>query len=71
MMKHKEKRPRKGDEVEIGFPTQDGIIWHLATVIYDNEDGIEVMFPSGYRRRLPHDGNGYRWPRRQKCMSES
>ena len=57
----------KGDQVEIKFPTQDGVIWHLAEILYINADGIKVMFPSGHEKLLAHDSGAYRLPRRSQC----
>ena len=48
-----------GDPVRVKFATHDGYIWHCATVLRDDEDGLSVQYASGMRQKIPHGERRY------------
>jgi hypothetical protein len=66
-MAQRNRKARKGDEVEVRFATHDNFIWHLATVHFANEDGFKVRFPSGHEKHFMHGEEGYRFPESRQC----
>jgi hypothetical protein len=53
-------RLKKGDEVIVKFPTDDGFIDHCAVVDRSSERGLHVVFASGFRYQVPHGEGRYR-----------
>lgn len=52
-------RLQKGDSVRVKFATQDGFLWHSATVLRDDEDGLTVEFASGMKKKVRHGEGRY------------
>lgn len=53
------ERMCKGQPVRVKFATQDGFLWHSATVLRDDEDGLSVEFASGMKKKVPHGEGRY------------
>lgn len=58
-MHHDQQRMRKGQPVRVKFATQDGFLWHSASVVRDDEDGLTVEFASGMKKKVRHGEGRY------------
>lgn len=63
-MKLQLRNLEKGDEIEARMATQDGYIWHPATITYIDADIMRVEYASGHPAIINRwDDETYQLPR--------
>ena len=66
-MKLQLRNLERGDEVEARMATQDGYIWHPATIVYIDADIMKVVYASGHPATVNRrDDETYRLPRQRR-----